>query len=123
MPTVTRAMVLWCPDWPVIATMHAQELADDIPVALVERNLVFACSPAARAEGVKRGLRVREAQARCTQLQVFPYDPALDARAFEPVLAAIEEIMPGVQLVRPGTCVLRARGPSRYYGSEQRRGR
>ena len=119
-PTVTRAIVLWCPDWPVTATMHTQEIADDVPVALVERNLVFACSAAARAEGVKRGLRIREAQARCTQLQVFPYDPVLDARAFEPVLAAIEEIMPGEQLVRPGTCVLRARGPSRYYGSEER---
>ncbi len=120
MPAVTRAIVLWCPDWPVTATMHAKELPSDAPVALVERNLVFACSAAARAEGVARGLRIREAQARCTQLQIFPYDPVLDARAFEPVLAAIEEIMPGVQPVRPGTCVLRARGPSRYYGSEER---
>ncbi|WP_431277084.1 DNA polymerase Y family protein [Leifsonia poae] len=70
--------------------------------------------------GVKRGLRIREAQARCTTLLVFPYDPVQDARTFEPVLAAIEEITPGVQLVRPGTCVLRARGPARYYGGEER---
>jgi protein ImuB len=27
--------------------------------------------------------------------------------------------MPGVQVVRPGTCVLRARGPSRYYQGER----
>lgn len=120
MPDVTRAIVMWCPDWPVTATMQALEIPDDIPVALVQRNLVFACSATARAEGVKRGLRVREAQARCTRLQIHPYDPILDTRAFEPVLAAIEEIMPGVQPVRPGTCVLRARGPSRYYGSEER---
>ena len=67
-------------------------VADDTPLALVDRNLVFACSAAARADGVKRGLRIREAQSRCTHLQVLPYDPVLDARAFEPVLAAIEEI-------------------------------
>jgi protein ImuB len=119
-PVVTRAIVLWCPDWPVTAAVQAFELAADAPIALVDRNLVFACSAPARADGVKRGLRIREAQARCTALQVFPYDPALDARAFEPVLAAIEELTPGVQLVRPGTCVLRARGPARYYGGEER---
>ena len=116
---VTRAIVLWCPDWPVIAAQQALDLPPDEPLALVEKGIVFACSPAARADGVKRGLRMREAQARCPQLNVLPYDPVLDARAFEPVLAAIEEITPGVQPVRPGTCVLRARGPARYYGGEE----
>ncbi len=119
MPAVTRAIVLWCPDWPVIAALQAGDLPQDTPLALLDRNLVFACSAAARAEGVTRGLRIREAQARCTQLQVLPYDPVLDARAFDPVLAAIEEITPGVQPIRPGTCVLRARGPARYYGGEE----
>src|SRR3954447_8974229 len=96
-PTVTRAIVVWCPDWPVIAAQQALDLAADLPLALVEKGLVFACSPTARADGVKRGLRMREAQARCPQLEVVPYDPLLDARTFEPVLAAIEEIAPGVQ--------------------------
>jgi protein ImuB len=118
-PAVTRAIVLWCPDWPVTATVQTLELPTGAPLALVHHNLVFACSAAARADGVKRGLRIREAQARCTQLLVHPYDPVVDARAFEPVLAAVEEITPGVQLVRPGTCVLRARGPARYYGGEE----
>lgn len=116
---VTRAIVLWCPDWPVIAAQQSLALAADLPLALVEKGMVFACSSAARADGVKRGLRMREAQARCPQLEVVPYDPVLDARAFEPVLAAIEEITPGVQPVRPGTCMLRARGPARYYGGEE----
>jgi protein ImuB len=116
---VTRAIVLWYPDWPIVAARQALELPDDLPVALVEKGVVFACSAAARADGVKRGLRMREAQARCPQLEVVPYDPVLDARAFEPVLAAVEEITPGVQPVRPGTCVLRARGPARYYGGEE----
>ncbi|MGH1548669.1 hypothetical protein ACRAWB_05635 [Leifsonia poae] len=121
-PAVTRAIVLWCPDWPVIAARQTLDLSDDLPLALVDKGLVFACSDAARADGVKRGLRMREAQARCPQLEVVPYDPVQDARAFEPVLAAIEEITPGVQPVRPGTCVLRARGPARYYGGEDEAG-
>ncbi|WP_434317386.1 hypothetical protein [Leifsonia sp. P73] len=90
-----------------------------MPLALVEKGMVFACSSHARADGVTRGLRVREAQSRCPQLEIVLYDPVLDARAFEPVLTAIEEITPGVQAVRPGTCVLRARGPARYYGGEE----
>jgi protein ImuB len=50
---------------------------------------------------------------------VLRHDSGLTARAFEPVLACIEAIAPGVQVIKPGTCALRARGPSRYFGSEE----
>jgi protein ImuB len=93
--------------------------AADAPLALIDGGQVFACSASARSEGVRRGLRLREAQARCPGLRVLDYDPALDIRAFEPVLEAIEETMPGAQVVRPGTCAVRARGPARYYGGEE----
>lgn len=114
-----RTLLLWCPDWPTDAVAAELGLAPDAPLALIDRGEVFACSAAARAEGVRRGLRVREAQSRCTGLLVLPYDPVLDHRVFEPVVAAVEQIVPGVQLSRPGTCVMRARGPSRYYGGER----
>ncbi|MES2092619.1 MAG: DNA polymerase Y family protein [Actinomycetota bacterium] len=122
-----RTIVLWCPDWPVTAALRLhgagrEATTADSPLALIAAGLVFACSAAARAEGVRRGLRVREAQARCPELRVLDYDPALDIRAFEPVLEAIEETMPGAQLVRPGTCAVRARGPARYYGGEEEAG-
>jgi len=116
---LTRTIVAWSPDWPVTATLRAHSLAADAPVALIESGLVFACSASARREGVKRGLRVREAQSRCTDLVVLPYEAALDARAYEPVVSAIEAMMPGVQLLRPGMSAIRARGPVRYYGSEK----
>jgi protein ImuB len=48
----------------------------------------------------------------------MPYDADLDHRSFEPVIAAVEAIVPGVQLIRPGTLAVKARGPSRYYGGE-----
>lgn len=117
--TATRTMMLWCPDWPITAALREYDLPVEAPLALVEKGEIFACSPAARENGVKRGLRIREAQARCPELIVKHYDPELDERIFEPVIAAAEKIMPGVQLVRPGLCALRSQGPARYYGSEE----
>jgi protein ImuB len=114
-----RTIVLWCPDWPVFAAIREHGLADDEAVALADGGTVFACSAAARRDGVTRGLKLREAQLRSPALTVLPYDPALDARAFEPVVRLVEETVPGVQLVRPGTIAMRARGPVRYYGGEE----
>ncbi|WP_425486840.1 DNA polymerase Y family protein [Microbacterium rhizomatis] len=89
------------------------------PIAVMERNMVAACSPAARAEGVRRGQRRRDAQARCPRLVVVAADPGRDHRLFGPVVSLIEERAPGVQIVRAGLCALRARGPARYYGGEE----
>src|SRR5690606_8545177 len=114
-----RLLVLWCPDWPVLAHARAGRLADDAPVALVRTGEIFACSASARADGVRRGMRQREAQARCPALTLLPYDETLDARAFEPVLAALEQSLPGLHPLRPGTVAVRARGPARYYGGER----
>ncbi|MFF3868415.1 DNA polymerase Y family protein [Micromonospora sp. NPDC001898] len=115
----TRTLLLWCPDWPVLAA----EIVDGVPaigpVAVLHANRVVACSERARAEGVRRGLRKREAQGRCPQLTVVDHDPGRDARAFEPVVAAVEEVAAGVEVVRPGACALAARGPSRYLGGEE----
>ena len=113
-----RSLVLWFPDWPVTALEREAGPEAARPVAVVERNLVVACSASARTEGVRRGQRRRDAQARCPGLTVVNADAARDHRAFAPVVSLIEERAPGVQLVRPGLCALRARGPARYYGGE-----
>lgn len=113
-----RTMLLWVPDWPVLAAVADAGLDPAHPLALVEKGLVLACSSAARAEGVRRGQRLRDAQSRSPALQLLQYDPAADHRAFEPVLYRIEAVMPGVQAIRPGLCALRARGPARFYGGE-----
>jgi protein ImuB len=119
-PPATRTLLLWCPDWPITAALREHALETDAALALVAKGEVFACSPAARQDGVRRGLRVREAQARCPHLVCLPYDPDLDQRSFEPVTAAVEAILPGVQVLRPGLCAVRAKGPSRYYGGEEK---
>ena len=119
-----RVVVLWCPDWPITAALHAARpgpaaAGSDPAVALIAKGLVFASSATARAEGVTRGLRLREAQARHPDLLVIDYDPAVDNREFEPIIAAIEELTPGVQVLRPGVCAVRVRGAARYYGGER----
>ena len=113
------AWLVWCPDWPVIAAEIVDGVPAHDPVAVLHANRVVACSAAARAEGVRRGLRKREAQGRCPQLTVVEHDPGRDARAFEPVVAAVEEVVAGVEVVRPGACALAARGPARYFGGEE----
>lgn len=117
-----RTMVLWCPDWPVLAARLSGTLPEDSehrPLALVEHGEVLACDARAREAGVRRGLRIREAEARCPDLLTAAYDAVIDTRVFEPILLGIEQIMPGVQPYRAGLCAIRSRGPSRYYGGEQ----
>ena len=113
-----RVVAVWCPDWPVVAAVAVEGLAAAAPVAVVAANRVLACSAMARAHGIRRGQRRREAQGRCPELAVLSDDPDRDARAFEPVVAAVEALAPGVEVVRPGLVAVPARGPTRYFGSE-----
>ncbi|MEQ4304432.1 DNA polymerase Y family protein [Plantactinospora sp. B6F1] len=112
-------MLVWCPDWPVVAADIVDGISAATPVAVLHANRVVACSGAARADGVRPGLRKREAQSRCPQLTVVEHDPGRDARAFEPVVAAVAEIVAGVEVIRPGMCAVAARGPARYFGGEE----
>jgi len=116
-----RCLVLWFPDWPIVALQRSPESRHPAgaPLAILAQNVVVACSDAARREGVRRGMRRRDAQARCPELRLAAEDPSRDAREFLPVADRIEQLAPGLQLLRPGLCVLRIRGPARYYGGER----
>ncbi len=113
-----RVLALWSPDWPVTAAARAAGVPPHRPAAVFVANRVLACSAVARAQGIRRGLRRREAQARCPDLAVLTPDPDRDARAFEPVVLAVEELAPGVEVVRPGLVALAAQGPVGYFGGE-----
>jgi protein ImuB len=41
-----------------------------------------------------------------------------EARAFEQVVAVVEEFCPRVEVLRPGACAIGVRGPARYFGGE-----
>ncbi|HOA27849.1 MAG TPA: DNA polymerase Y family protein, partial [Arachnia sp.] len=114
-----RCGVLWFPEWPATAWARAEGRSVEEPVALFEANRVVSCSAAAQAEGVRRGHRRREAQVRCPALVVAPFDADRDHRVFAPLLDRLEEVSPGIQVIRPGLVALRMRGPARYYGGER----
>lgn len=124
-PAPERVIVVWLPDWPVTAhrRTRAREIgsasvAPDAPIAIMHANRVVACSAAARAAGVRRGQRRRDAQGACPRLELVSHDPERDERAFSPVLAILEELAPGAEPLRPGLAALRARGPVRFYRGE-----
>jgi protein ImuB len=113
-----RMAAVWCPDWPVVTACAGTGLSMADPVAVLTANRVVACSHTAREYGIRRGLRRREAQSRCPELVLLPRNVAAEARGFEPIMAAIESIAPGVELDRPGLAAIGIRGPSKYFGSE-----
>jgi protein ImuB len=109
-----RMMVIEVEDWPAVAA----GCAADIPAAVVAANRVLAATPAARDEGVRAGMRRREAQGRCPEIAVVEADPGRDIRAWEPVVAAVEALVTEVEVLGPGRLCLAVRGPSRYFGGD-----
>jgi protein ImuB len=80
---------------------------------LVGRALAIAPSPgseqrigeasgAAEARGVRRGMALGEALARCPDLVLVPADPAMVQEAWESRLRGLEEIGAAVESARPG---------------------
>lgn len=114
MTVAVRTLSVWCADWPVIALGWSLKE----PVAVVYANRVVASSPAAREYGVVCGLRRRVAQGRCVELKVCERDLDREARTFEPLLGALDNITPDVEVAFPGTCMFATRGPARYFGGE-----
>ncbi|MFE7223720.1 Y-family DNA polymerase [Nocardioides sp. NPDC057577] len=116
----SRTLVVWCADWPVAAALGDAGLPRHLPAAVFAQNRVQAYNQAAREFGIKRGMRRRDAQSRCPEVQVLAADEARDARVFEEVLVRLEELRPGVMPLRPGLVALRS--PARFYGGEAEAG-
>lgn len=126
----TRTAVLWAPDWPVVAALAAADLGVHVPAAVLGGSAtsgagrgtgqrLVAVSAVARAAGVRRGMRRRQAQERCPDLILLPVDDGRDAREFEPVATAAETVVAGLEIARPGLLLLPADGAARYHGSEE----
>ncbi|MBO0608344.1 DNA polymerase Y family protein [Myceligenerans salitolerans] len=114
-----RTAVVWVPDWPVVAAMAAAGTGAHLPAAVLGAGQrVVAVSAPARAAGVRRGMRRRTAQQQCAGLVVLLADDARDAAGFEPVAAAAETVVAGIEVVRPGLLLLGSDGAARYHGSE-----
>jgi len=110
-----RTLAIWCAEWPAVATGRPSR----VPLVVLHANRVVSASQGAREHGVVPGLRRREAQARCPAVELSERDEAREARAFEVVLAAIEELVPRLEVSEPGRCAFPTRGPSRYHGGDR----
>jgi protein ImuB len=106
---------IWFPDWPVTAAGYGP----DVPAAVMGANRVIARTAAAAADGVVIGQRRRQAQRRCPHLTLVDRDVDRDAREFEPIVRAVAELSPRLDVIEPGWISLLARGPSRYFGGDR----
>lgn len=114
-----RRVVLWVPDWPVVAAMIEAGLSAESPAAVLHGRGMLAVSAAARAAGVRRGMRKRLAQRSCPEIAILSHDEGRDARLFESVAAAAEQVVAGVEISRPGLLMIPSSGASRYHGSDE----
>lgn len=110
-----RVVSIWFPDWPVTAAGFDA----DVAAAVLGSNRVVARTAAAAADGVVVGQRRRQAQRRCPHLTLVDRDVDRDAREFEPVVRAVAELSPRLDVIEPGWISLLARGPSRYFGGDR----
>lgn len=115
-----RLVTVWCPEWPVTAARLAGSTGSTgAALAVLHANRVTARSRSAAREGVVVGQRRRDAQRCCPELVLIDHDPSRDAREFEPVIRAVSELVPRLDVIRPGWITLAARGPARYFGGDQ----
>jgi protein ImuB len=92
------------------------------PIALApelgREPLIGEASPAAEAYGVRAGLRLGEALARCPTLRLVAPDPAGVADAWDRLLIALEGIGAAVEPAQPGLAYFEARGLRRLHGGD-----
>ena len=126
-----RTLCVWFPDWPLRPEQaqrpgQAQqpEPADTVPAtgpsqAVDGANVVVAVNDVAAAAGLQPGMRRGEAEAICPTVTTVLSDPAKEAVRFEPVVAAVEELVPRVEMAMPGLIFVPVRGAVAYYGGEE----
>ncbi|WP_347754403.1 DNA polymerase Y family protein [Agrococcus sp. ProA11] len=123
-PRDSRVGVLRVPDWPVVVARQTGALPAGgevgAPGAVVHGLRIVACDAGARSDGVRIGMRVRDAQAASPMLALAPADPVGEALAFERVVRAVLAVVPAAQPIGDGALAFRMRGASRFYGSEPR---
>ena len=115
-----RVAAVWFPDWPVQAARleSGDELAE--PIAIAAQHRIKVCSHAARQLGIRRGMRVRNAQAVAPELTVIEDNPDRDGRMFASLAASFDEVAASVEVLRPGLVVVDVDAAGRFHGSEDK---
>lgn len=118
-----RIAVLWFPDWPVQAALLEETrrgISPESPaIALASNHRITACCDKARAQGVRRGMKLRAAQALCPSMVVRDADPQRDGRLFSSIVEELDDVSASLEVLRPGMVALNLTAATRFYGSEQ----
>ncbi len=106
-----RVAALWFPDWPVQAARR--ELGVEGPLAIVRDHRVRVHSG-----GLRRGMKVRQAQALIPSLTVLDDAPDRDGRVFAEIAAGLDDVASAIEVLRPGLVVVDAAAAARFHGGE-----
>lgn len=115
-----RVAALWFPDWPVQAAKLEFDDALAEPIAIAAQHRVKVCSLAARRAGIRRGMRVRNAQAAAPELTVIDDNPDRDGRMFASLAASLDDVAASVEVLRPGLVIADLEAAARFHGSEDK---
>ena len=118
-----RVAALWFPDWPVQAADLDEELAPGVvagPVAVAANHHVEVCNGPARGAGVRRGMRVRQAQAVCPELVVLDANPERDGAVFGAIADSLDDVASSVEILRPGLVIVDLAAAGAFHGGEDR---
>ena len=106
---------MWYPTW---ALTKPDISHNSLTQAIDESNKVIARTPEAAERGVVVGMARRSAEAICPEIVTVVADPGADYRRFEPIVAAIEAVVPKVEIAHPGLVFIPIAGAVGYYGGE-----
>src|SRR5947207_14710847 len=109
------------PRFALLATLGGRRPLLSQPLALAPEpggpQVIGEASGAAEAFGVRAGMRLGEALARCPELGLVPPDPERAEGAWEEALRRLEGIGAAVEPGRPGEAFFAAAGLRGLYGS------
>ena len=107
-------LCVWFPEWPL------RDTPSDEPCFIVAGPQVVAANRLARGSGVEPGITRREAEGLCPGAVVRERDLSAELVAFEPVLRAIEALVPRVEIIEPGLALVALDGGLAFYGGKRR---
>src|SRR4051794_19665321 len=120
MRSTTMIVAVLLPRFPLVVAAGGRAALLGEPAALApepgREQFVGDVSPAAEAFGIRAGMRVGEALARCPRLTLVPPDPVGVADAWERAVARLESIGAGVESDRAGVACFAADGLRRLHG-------
>lgn len=104
---------MWYPAW----ALRRPDAPRDRPAQAVgDDGLVVARNHLAAEAGVRVGMRRRAAEAICPTVTTLVEDPTAEMARFEPVIEAIEALVPRVEVASAGLMYIPMDGALTYYG-------